>query len=252
MSEIIGARHLSYSYPADEDSPATPALRDVSFSVEEGEFVAILGHNGCGKSTLAKILCMVLEPDEGQLLIYGKDMCAEDITDADIYKARRDIGMVFQNPDNQLVATMVEEDVAFGCENLGIAPAKIRERVDRALATVGMTKYARHATHRLSGGQKQRIAIVRALCMKPQVMLFDEPTSALDPEMVGEVLDVMKDLAKSGMTMIVVTHEMGFAKEVADRVLFFDEGQIAEEGTPDELFSNPKTQRAKDFLGKVL
>ena len=252
MSEIIGARHLSYSYPADEDSPATPSIRDVSFSVEEGEFVAILGHNGCGKSTLAKILCMVLEPDEGQLLIYGKDMCAEDISDADIYKARRDIGMVFQNPDNQLVATLVEDDVAFAPENLGEEPAKIREIVDEALETVGMTEYINHEPHRLSGGQKQRIALARALAMNPDVMRFDEPTSALDPEMVGEVLEVMKDLADSGMTMVVVTHEMGFAREVGTKVVFMDEGIIMEENTPNEFFTNPKSPRLQEFLSKVL
>ena len=237
MSEIIGAHHLSYSYPADEDTPATPALRDVSFSVEEGEFVAILGHNGCGKSTLAKILCMVLSPDEGQLFIRGRDMCAEDVTDADIYKARRDIGMVFQNPDNQLVATMVEEDVAFGCENLGIPSEKIRERVDRALETVGMTKYARHATHRLSGGQKQRIAIAGVIAMRRKCIIFDESTAMLDPSGRREVMDTIRRLNREeGITVIHITHYMNEAT-LADRVLVMSEGRIALEGTPREVFA---------------
>jgi polar amino acid transport system ATP-binding protein len=160
--------------------------------------------------------------------------------------------MVFQNPDNQLVATIVEDDVAFGPENLGIPSEEIRHRVDKALADVGMLSYAKHEPHRLSGGQKQRVAIARALAMEPEVILFDEPTSALDPEMVGEVLDLMKDLAKEGMTMVVVTHEMGFAREVADKVLFMCDGVIAEEAAPDEFFNNPKNPRLQQFLQKVL
>ncbi len=237
MSEIIGARHLSYSYPADEDTPAVPAIRDVSFSVREGEFVAILGHNGCGKSTLAKILCMVLSPDEGELYIRGRNMCDPDVTDADIYKARRDIGMVFQNPDNQLVATMVEEDVAFGCENLGIPSEKIRERVDRALETVGMTKYARHATHRLSGGQKQRIAIAGVIAMRRKCIIFDESTAMLDPSGRREVMDTIRRLNREeGITVIHITHYMNEAT-LADRVLVMSEGKIVMDGSPKEVFS---------------
>ncbi len=237
MSEIIGASHLSYSYPADEDTPAVPAIRDVSFSVEEGEFVAILGHNGCGKSTLAKLLCMVLSPDEGELFIRGRNMCDPEITDADIYKARRDIGMVFQNPDNQLVATMVEEDVAFGCENLGIASEKIRERVDRALETVGMTKYARHATHRLSGGQKQRIAIAGVIAMRRKCIIFDESTAMLDPSGRREVMDTVRRLNREeGITVIHITHYMSEAT-LADRVLVMSEGRIVMDGSPREVFA---------------
>ena len=162
------------------------------------------------------------------------------------------MGLVLQNPDNQLVASVVEEDVAFGPENLGIPPKEIRQRVDDALKAVDMYDYREHAPFKLSGGQKQRIAIVRALAMNPDVLLFDEPTSALDPEMVGEVLDVMKELAKAGMTMVVVTHEIGFAKEVATDVVFIYDGVIKEKNNPQEFFNNPQDDRLKEFLSKVL
>ena len=185
---------------------------------------------------------------KGKVLVCGMDTTSED----DVWNIRRHAGMVFQNPDNQIVANVVEEDVAFGPENLGVAGPAIRHRVDNALKQVGMYEYREHAPHLLSGGQKQRVAIVRALCMDPEVMLFDEPTSALDPEMVGEVLELMKQLADEGMTMIVVTHEMGFAREVADRVLFMDGGKITEEAPPAELFGNPQNPRTKEFLSKVL
>ncbi len=237
MSTIIKAEHISYSYPGDEEDQPVEALRDVSFSVEEGEFVAILGHNGCGKSTLAKILCMILQPGEGKLYIDGKDMTGDDITEEDINQGRRKVGMVFQNPDNQLVATIVEEDVAFGPENLGLAPEKIRRRVDWALETVGMTKYARHATHRLSGGQKQRVAIAGAIAMHRKCVIFDESTAMLDPHGRKEVMDTISRLNREeGITVIHITHYMNEAT-MADRVLVMQRGGIIMEGKPTEVFS---------------
>lgn len=237
MDEIIRLEHVSYSYPSDDETPAHPALKDVSFSVREGEFVCILGHNGCGKSTLAKLLCMILEADEGRLYINGKDMTGEEISDEDIYRARRDVGMVFQNPDNQLVATIVEEDVAFGCENLGMVPEKIRERVNAALETVGMTKYARHETHRLSGGQKQRIAIAGVIAMKRKCIIFDESTAMLDPSGRREVMETIRRLNREeGITVIHITHYMNEAT-MADRVIVMADGTVALDGTPREVFS---------------
>jgi len=237
MGTVIKAEHISYSYPGDEETQSVLALKDVSFEIEEGSFVAILGHNGCGKSTLAKLLCMILSPDEGKLYINGKDMTDEDVSDEDIYDARRRVGMVFQNPDNQIVATIVEEDVAFGCENLGIPSEKIRKRVDEALETVGMTKYARHATHRLSGGQKQRIAIAGVLAVKPKIMILDESTAMLDPKGRREVMDVIKRLNKEEkITVILITHFMEEALE-ADRVIVMNRGEVVMQGAPEEIFS---------------
>jgi len=237
MGTVIKAEHISYSYPGDEETQSVLALKDVSFEIEEGSFVAILGHNGCGKSTLAKLLCMILSPDEGKLYINGKDMTDEDVSDEDIYDARRRVGMVFQNPDNQLVATIVEEDVAFGCENLGIPSEKIRKRVDEALETVGMTKYARHATHRLSGGQKQRIAIAGVIAMRRKCIIFDESTAMLDPGGRKEVMDTICRLNREeGITVIHITHYMNEAT-MADRVLVMNDGEIIMDGTPGEVFS---------------
>ena len=244
---IIQARGLTFRYTTAEGVAPT-VLDHVDLDIEAGTFVAILGHNGSGKSTFAKHLNAILLPTSGKVYVDGMDTTDED----KLLDIRRTIGMVFQNPDNQIVASVVEEDVAFAPENLGVPSDEIRRRVDEALEAVGMTEYARHAPHLLSGGQKQRIAIVRALCMKPDVMLFDEPTSALDPEMVGEVLAVIKELVTTGLTTVIVTHEMGFAKEVSDRVLFMDEGIIAEAGIPEQIFGDPKQERTKDFLSKVL
>ncbi len=248
MQEAIKVENLAYSYPGVDDTPGVAVFEDLNLSVESGTFVAILGGNGCGKSTLAKHFNSILLPCGGKVYVCGMDTSDEER----LIQIRRSVGMVFQNPDNQIVANVVEEDVAFAPENMGVPPEEIARRVDSALRTVGMTEFRNHAPHLLSGGQKQRIAIVRALAMNPQVMLFDEPTSALDPEMVGEVLDVMKELAREGMTMIVVTHEMGFAREVSDRVLFMDEGVVLEENTPEAFFSNPQNPRTKEFLRKVL
>ena len=248
MAEIIRTENLQYAYPADEGAEPVLALKGVDLTIEQGSFVVVLGHNGSGKSTLAKTLNGVLLPCGGHVYVEGMDTLDEHL----LLAIRRTVGMVFQNPDNQIVANVVEEDVAFAPENLGVSSREIRQRVDDALAAVGMGEFARHAPHLLSGGQKQRIAIVRALAMKPKLMLFDEPTSALDPEMVGEVLDVMKQLAQEGMTMVVVTHEMGFAREVGDRVLFMADGKIVEQNTPAEIFSHPREERTKAFLSKVL
>lgn len=246
--EMIKTQDLAFTYPGTEDQVNTRALRGVDVTIERGSFVVILGHNGSGKSTLAKTFNAVLLPSGGKVYVEGMDTMDESL----LLEIRRRVGMVFQNPDNQIVANVVEEDVAFAPENLGVPSAEIRKRVDDALEAVGMTQFVKHAPHLLSGGQKQRIAIVRSLAMHPKVMLFDEPTSALDPEMVGEVLDVMKELAHEGMTMVVVTHEMGFAREVADRVLFMADGKIAESGTPKDIFEHPQCARLQDFLSKVL
>lgn len=231
-----------------EIEDVTLALDDVNIEVEEGQFIAVLGHNGSGKSTFAKHLNALLTPSEGTVWVDGKDTSKEE----NILDIRKEAGMIFQNPDNQIVAGVVEEDVAFGPENIGVPTEEIWERVGKSLEAVGMTAYRYHSPNRLSGGQKQRVAIARALCMKPDIMLFDEPTSALDPEMVGEVLAVMKQLAADGMTMVIVTHEIGFAREVADRVIFMDGGYIVEEGTPQEVILNPKEARTISFLNKVL
>ena len=249
MENQIMAEHLSFHYTDEEGKAVSPEiLKDLSMTFQPGSFVAVLGHNGCGKSTLAKHMNAILLPTGGKMWVSGMDTCDEE----KLYDIRQHVGMVFQNPDNQIVATIVEEDVAFGPENLGLPPETIRERVDDALKAVGMYEYQMHAPNQLSGGQKQRIAIVRALAMRPKVMLFDEPTSALDPEMVGEVLELMKELAHTGITMLVVTHEMGFAREVSNRVIFIDEGRIQEDEPPQELFSNPKHPRLKAFLSKML
>ncbi len=240
MSTIIKARNLSFSYPGDDDTPDYPALRGVDLDIEEGSFTAILGHNGSGKSTLAKILCMINAPTEGELVLLGKNMSSPDLTEQDILAARREIGMVFQNPDNQLVATIVEEDVAFGCENLGLPSAEIRRRVDEALRIVGMTKYARHATHKLSGGQKQRIAIAGAIAMKRKCIIFDESTAMLDPLGRREVMATIERLNREeGITVLIITHYMNEAA-MADKIIVMNEGTVLTEGTPDEVFSNPQ------------
>ena len=252
MQPIIDAKDLVHEYSRrDEEGNVTGinrALDGVSLQVKEGDFIAVLGANGSGKSTFAKHLNALLTPTEGTLYVGGME-CGDHTKDLDI---RKTVGMVFQNPDNQIISNVVEEDVGFGPENIGVPTDEIWKRMEEALKNVGMYAYRKNSPNKLSGGQKQRVAIVRALCMHPEILLFDEVTAALDPEMVGEVLELMKDLAKEGMTMVVVTHEMGFAREVATRVLFIDEGKIQEENSPKEFFANPKNKRLREFLSKTL
>ena len=249
---IIKAVKLGFDYLRyDEDGNVQDTQRavdNVDLDIQAGEFVAVLGHNGSGKSTFAKHINALLLPTEGTIWIDGMDTAKEP----ELWKIRQKAGMVFQNPDNQIIGTVVEEDVGFGPENMGIPTDDIWKRVDESLLKTGMSAYRHHSPNKLSGGQKQRVAIIRSLAMNPDVILFDEPTSALDPEMVGEVLSVMKELAEAGMTMVVVTHEMGFAREVANRVMFINEGTIAEEGTPEEVFGAPKSERLQEFLSRVL
>ena len=248
---LIEFKNVNFSYAIDDDDEnqvTVDVLKNFNLTIEKGSFVAILGHNGSGKSTTAKLINGINIAQSGEVIVDGQKV----VDDETIFDIRRKVGMVFQNPDNQIVSSIVEEDVAFGVENLGVEPEEIRKRVDNALKTVGMYEYRLKAPNKLSGGQKQRVAIIRALAMNPEILLFDEPTSALDPEMVGEVLDVMKKLAGEGITMLIVTHEMGFAREVSDRVLFFDQGAILEDGSPEEVFEKPQHKRTKEFLAKVL
>ncbi len=240
---IVSLKNINFAYPGDEETPPVPVLHDLSLDVYEGEFVAVLGHNGSGKSTLAKLICMVLAPDSGSVIVEGKDLCAEDITEKDIYAARRDIGLVFQNPDNQLVATIVEEDVAFGCENLGIPSKEIRRRVDESLAAVGMSEYARSTVYKLSGGQKQRVAIAGALAMKRKLIVFDESTAMLDPSGRREVMGAVERLNKEdGVTVIFITHYMNEAA-MADRVVVMDKGRIIMDDPPKKVFSRVEELR---------
>ena len=224
-------------------------LKGIDEHIEKGEVVVVIGPSGSGKSTFLRCLNLLEEPTSGQIIFEGNDITDKKV---DINKIREKMGMVFQQFNLFPHKTVLQ--------NLTIAPVKVKglskEQAEKKsmelLKRVGLTDKAKAYPSSLSGGQKQRIAIARALAMEPDVMLFDEPTSALDPEMVGEVLSVMKDLAKDGMTMVVVTHEMGFAREVGDRILFMDAGNIVEQGTPEEIFSHPKNSRTIDFLSKVL
>lgn len=240
MPTMIKAENLAFSYPTEEGASKRKALDGVSFEIEEGSFTAILGRNGSGKSTLAKLLCMINMPESGRLTICGKDMTAESTTEDDILEARRDVGMVFQNPDNQIVATIVEEDVAFGCENLGIKPSEIRKRVDDALEAVGMTKYARRPSYNLSGGQKQRVAIAGVIAMKRKCIIFDESTAMLDPMGRREVMEIIEKLNKEEkITVILITHHMNEAA-MADRIIVMKDGKMIGDGTPSAVFGDPE------------
>ncbi|WP_332830949.1 amino acid ABC transporter ATP-binding protein [Clostridium perfringens] len=240
---MINVRNLYKSFGENE------VLKDINETIKKGEVVVIIGPSGSGKSTFLRCLNLLEEPTSGVINFEGEDITDKNV---DINKIREKMGMVFQQFNLFPHKTVME--------NLTIGPTKIKnisngdavKKGSELLEKVGLLDKKNVYPNSLSGGQKQRIAIARALAMEPDVMLFDEPTSALDPEMVGEVLGVMKSLAKDGMTMVVVTHEMGFAKEVGDRILFMDEGRIIEEGTPEEIFQNPKNSRTKDFLSKVL
>ena len=239
MTDIfIHAKDLWCSY--EDEEMRTPVLRGISLDIARGEYVAVLGHNGSGKSTFAKLLNGILEPDAGELTVAGMDLTSPDLTDDDIFALRRQVGMVFQNPDNQLVATIVEDDVAFGPENLGIPSEEIRRRVDDALETVGMSAYAKHEPHRLSGGQKQRVAIAGLIAMMPSCMIFDESTAMLDPSGRREVIETFEKLNREqGITVLTITHYMSEAAR-ADRVIVIDDGRILADGTPRQVFANPE------------
>lgn len=229
---FISLKDVYFSY-SEEDQPKKYAVNGVSLEIQRGEFVAIIGHNGCGKSTIAKHLNAMLLPDSGKVYVDGDDTTDESKT----FDVREKVGLVLQNPDNQLVASIVEEDVAFGPENLGVAPDEIRVRVDNALKAVGMYEYRKHAPYKLSGGQKQRVAIAGILAILPRCIVLDEPTAMLDPNGREEVLSTLIKLNREkNMTVVLITHYMDEAV-LADRVVVMDSGKILTQGTPDEVFS---------------
>ena len=233
MAVMIETKDLTYTYPAPEGETNPPALRGVSVTIKKGSFTVVLGHNGSGKSTFAKHLNAVLLPCGGAVYVDGMDTRDEKL----LLEIRRRTGMVFQNPDNQIVANVVEEDVAFGPENLGVPTAEIRRRVDDALAAVGMEQFARHAPHLLSGGQKQRIAIAGILAMEPECIVLDEATAMLDPAGRREVIDTVRRLNRErGITVVLITHHMAEA-ESADRVIVMNDGQVAMDGAPHDVFA---------------
>ena len=243
MENIIEIKHLNKSFGTNE------VLRDINFNVNKGEVVSIIGSSGSGKSTMLRCINLLEKPSGGEILYNGENILDES---HNIFNYRTKLGMVFQqfnlfNNHNALSNCTVSQ-----VKVLKKSQEEAEEVAMKYLKTVGMEQYINAMSRQLSGGQKQRVAIARALSMEPDVMLFDEPTSALDPEMVGEVLAVMKDLAKTGLTMIVVTHEMEFARDVSDRVIFMDKGVIAEEGSPEQIFNNPKEERTKEFLKRIL
>ncbi len=230
---MISVEHLAYRYPGVDDTPGIAVFEDLNLQIEGGSFVAVLGSNGCGKSTLAKHFNSILLPCGGKVFVCGMDTSDEE----KLMAVRKCVGMVFQNPDNQIVANVVEEDVAFGPENLGIASPMIRKRVDDALKQVGMYEYREHAPHLLSGGQKQRIAIAGVIAMEPKCIVLDEPTAMLDPKGRREVVDTVARLNREkGITVVLITHHMDEAAQ-ADRVIVLDQGKVAADGTPREVFS---------------
>ena len=233
MSEIIKVEHLGFTYPGLDDAPGAVVFEDLNLSIEAGSLVVILGSNGCGKSTLAKHFNSILLPCGGKVWVSGLDTSDEN----KLIAIRRNVGMVFQNPDNQIVANVVEEDVAFGPENLGIASPEIRHRVNKALEQVGMSKYALHAPHLLSGGQKQRIAIAGVIAMAPKCIVLDEPTAMLDPRGRREVMDtIIKLNREKGITVILITHHMDEAAQ-CERVVVMHKGNVVERGTHEELLA---------------
>ena len=230
---MLETKDLTFYYPAEEGREATAALREVTLQIQKGSFTVVLGHNGSGKSTLAKHMNAVVLPSSGKVYVEGMDTCDENL----LLEIRRRVGMVFQNPDNQIVANVVEEDVAFGPENLGVASPEIRHRVDKALKQVGMYEYRGHAPHLLSGGQKQRIAIAGVIAMEPKCIVLDEPTAMLDPRGRKEVMDTVLALNKEkGITVVLITHHMDEAAR-AGRVVVLHKGSVALDGTPQEVFS---------------
>lgn len=243
MSEnIIEFQNVSFRYEADESEKPLPlCVEHVNLNIKKGDFVAVLGHNGSGKSTLAKLSNSILIPESGRVLVNGMDTADEDLS----YDIRRTVGVVFQNPDNQIVASIVEEDVAFGPENLGVPPEELRRRVDDALKAVGMYEYRHHEPHKLSGGQKQRVAIAGMIAMLPECIVLDEPTAMLDPKGRKEVMDTVRRLNRErGMTVVFITHFMEEAAE-ADRVVVMDNAKILWDSTPQEVFSKA------DLLKKI-
>ena len=232
MTEAIRTEHLKFSYDAQSESGGVTVFDDLNLSIEEGSFVAVLGHNGCGKSTLAKHFNAVLLPEGGSVQVFGMDTSDESL----LVDIRRTVGMVFQNPDNQMVANVVEEDVAFAPENLGVPSEEIRRRVDEALKLVGMYDYRLHAPHLLSGGQKQRVAIAGIIAMRPRCIVLDEPTAMLDPHGREEVISTIERLNREmGITVVLITHHMTEAIR-AQRVIVMDAGRILADGTPKEVF----------------
>ena len=237
MPEMIDARHITFRYTGEN---GTPALRDVSLRLQKGSFTAILGHNGSGKSTFARHINAILLPDEGEMLVEGLNTANEE----NAYAIRQKAGMVFQNPDNQIVATIVEEDVAFAPENLGVPPAEIRQRVDAALRIVNMYDYRHHAPSQLSGGQKQRVAIAGVIAMQPDCIILDEPTAMLDPQGREEVLEAIHRLNREkGITIVLITHYMEEAA-LADRVVVMDGGVIVMDDTPHRVFAQVDTMKS--------
>lgn len=232
MENAIEIRHLAYSYP-DDTATEHVVFQDLSLDIEQGSFVAVLGHNGCGKSTLAKHLNAILLPEGGTVTVYGLDTKQEE----NLLAIRQQVGMVFQNPDNQIVSNVVEEDVAFAPENLGVPTQEIRRRVDEALEAVGMAAYKKHAPHLLSGGQKQRVAIAGVLAMQPKTIVLDEPTAMLDPQGRQEVVSIVEKLSREqNITVILITHHMDEAI-CADRVIAMDDGKIIADGAPKDVFT---------------
>ena len=235
MSEFIRAENLTFSY--EDGAGAHPAVNGLSVTVNAGEYVAVLGHNGSGKSTFAKLLNMILTPTSGRLFVGGEELTSDEFDEDALFRLRGRVGMVFQNPDNQIVASVVEEDVAFGPENLGVPYDEMHARVAEALAAVDMTEYAKHAPSRLSGGQKQRVAIAGVIAMMPECMILDESTAMLDPKGRREVLNVVERLNRErGITVLHITHYMEEAAR-ADRILIIDDGRLLLDGTPKEVFS---------------
>ncbi len=233
MDEFIVVQDVFFSYDPENEKEVEYALSGVSMSIKKGEFVAIVGHNGSGKSTLAKHFNSIFLPTGGNIFVDG--MNTKD--DEHLFNIRKNVGLVLQNPDNQIVAGIVEEDVAFGCENLGVPSKEIRERVDKALEAVGMSDYARHSPDKLSGGQKQRVAIAGIIAMQPKCIVLDEPTAMLDPQGRDEVMNTIRELNSGmGITIILITHYMEEAV-LADRVIVMDQGRVLTEGTPREVFS---------------
>ncbi len=234
MDKFIELKNVTFSYITeyDDETVKTTALKSISLEINRGEFVAVLGHNGSGKSTLAKLLNAINLPESGKVYINGMDTTDDD----NLFDIRKTVGMVFQNPDNQIVATVVEEDVAFALENIGVEPHEIRRRVDEALKTVGMYEYREHAPHKLSGGQKQRIAIAGVLAMKPECIVLDEPTAMLDPIGRREIMATITELNKMGVTIVLITHYMDEAAK-AKRVIVVDSGEIIMDDAPKKVFS---------------